>query len=323
MERHGPAPFSLEHLTFKIAFNLSSPAAKDYLHLHFIVLIWGFTAILGLLISVPPVELVFYRTLLACVLLGVILKIQGKSFAIPRGHLTALLGTGALISVHWILFFAAARLANASVCLAGMATCSLWTALLEPLAARKPIRLLEIFLGLLVIVGLYVIFHFEFDHALGLTLAVASAMLASVFTVINSRFTHKYDARVITCYEMAGAFVSTALFLPFYSETMAAGQELHLIPTATDWLYIGLLAWVCTVYAYSAAVQLMKKFSAFAMNLTVNMEPVYGIVLAFLFFGEKERMTTGFYLGTLVILLAVLAYPALSRFRTGNALIRN
>jgi drug/metabolite transporter (DMT)-like permease len=299
---------------------LSAPALKDYLHLHFIVLIWGFTAILGLLISVPAVELVFYRTLLASLLLGVVVKVRGKGFALPAGHLAALLGTGVLISVHWILFFAAARVANASVCLAGMATCSLWTALLEPLSSRKPVRLLEIFLGLLVVVGLYVIFHFEFDHALGLTLAVASAMLASVFTIINSHFTYRYDSLVITGYEMAGAFLATALFLPFYRETLAVGNQLQLVPTAADWLYIALLAWLCTVYAYSAAVGLMQKFSAFAMNLTVNLEPVYGIVLAFLFFGEKEKMTTGFYLGTLVILLAVLAYPALNRLRTGKAM---
>jgi drug/metabolite transporter (DMT)-like permease len=232
-----------------------------------------------------------------------------------------LLGTGALISAHWILFFAAARVANASVCLAGMATCSLWTALLEPLSSRKPVRLLEIFLGLLVVVGLYVIFHFEFDHALGLILAVASAMLAAVFTIINSRFTHRYDSLVITGYEMGGAFLATALFLPFYRETLAVGNQLQLVPTAADWLYMGLLAWLCTVYAYSAAVGLMQKFSAFAMNLTVNLEPVYGIVLAFLFFGEKEKMTTGFYLGTLVILLAVLAYPALSRLRTRKVVV--
>lgn len=309
------------HSTFKIHLVLSVPALKDYLHLHFIVLIWGFTAILGLLISLPAVELVFYRTLLAGLLLAVVVKVRGKHFALPPRHLAALLGTGALISAHWILFFAAARVANASVCLAGMATCSLWTALLEPLSSRKPLRLLEIFLGLLVVVGLYVIFHFEFDHALGLALAVASAMLAAVFTIINGRFTHRYDALVITGYEMGGAFLSTALFLPFYRETLAGGGQLHLVPTTTDWLYIGLLAWVCTVYAYSSAVQLMKKFSAFAMNLTVNLEPVYGIVLAFLFFGEKERMTTGFYLGTLVILLAVLAYPALSRLRPRKAVV--
>jgi drug/metabolite transporter (DMT)-like permease len=120
---------------------------------------------------------------------------------------------------------------------------------------------------------------------------------------------------------MGGAFLSTALFLPFYRQTLASGEQLQLVPTLTDWLYIGLLAWVCTVYAYSSAVQLMKKFSAFAMNLTVNLEPVYGIVLAFLFFGEKERMTTGFYLGTLVILLAVLAYPALNRLRPRSAVV--
>ncbi len=289
------------------------PTLKDYLLLHFIVLIWGFTAILGLFISIPAVELVFLRTLLAFLLLGALLKIRGEKLLINKRRLLGMLGTGALIAAHWILFFGAARVATASVCLAGMATSSLWTSILEPLSQRRPIRLLEISLGLLVIFGLYVIFHFEFDHALGLAMAIASALLASIFTIINGRFTQQFHSQVITFYEMVGAFFATALFLPFYQQTMAVGNTLRLIPSPTDWVYIALLSWVCTVFAYAAAVELMKKFSAFAMNLTVNMEPVYGIILAFLFFGERERMTTGFYLGTFIILLAVIIYPVLNR----------
>jgi drug/metabolite transporter (DMT)-like permease len=113
---------------------------------------------------------------------------------------------------------------------------------------------------------------------------------------------------------MVGAFIVTGLFLPFYKWFVADNNQLQLIPTPGDWFYIAILAFVCTVYAYSLAVKLMKKFSAFAINLTVNLEPVYGIVLAFLVFGESEKMTTGFYLGTLIILTAVLIYPVLNNY---------
>jgi len=154
---------------------------KDHAHLHFIVLIWGFTAILGLLISIPPVELVFFRTLIAAIGLGFMLYLRKQNLRIGPGEVSRLLVTGCLISAHWILFFGAARVANASVCLAGMATSSLWTSILEPLMGGKRIRMLEIAIGLVVIAGLYTIFHFEFDHALGIVMAVSSAMLAALF----------------------------------------------------------------------------------------------------------------------------------------------
>ena len=286
---------------------------KDYLHLHFLVLIWGFTAILGRLVSIPAVELVFFRTLLAFPLLAVLCVLRRKPLRLDRRVAFQMLLTGVVIALHWILFFAAARVATVSVCLAGMATGSLWTSLLEPLLQRRPARMLEIGLGLLAMAGLYVVFHFEFNHALGLGMAVASAALSALFSVINARFATAYDAQVVTFYEMLGAFAGTALLLPVFAAFFYGGQPVNLAPTATDWLWILLLAWVCTVYAYSAAVWLLRKFSPFAINLTVNLEPVYGIVLAVVVFGEREQMTTGFYLGTLLILLAVLLYPLLNR----------
>jgi drug/metabolite transporter (DMT)-like permease len=279
---------------------------QDHLHLHFIVLICGFTAILGLFISIPPVELVFFRTLLAFLGLGGLLYYRRIPFRIGGRETSKILATGMLIAAHWILFFGAARVANASVCLAGMATSSLWTSILEPLMGGRRIRLLEIGIGLVVIAGLYVIFHFEFNHALGMTMAVGSAMLAALFSVLNSRFSRRQNAFVITFYEMLGAFLGTAVFLPFYAAWVVPDHQLHLSPTLSDWLWIGLLALVCTVYAYSAA----------AMNLTINLEPVYGIILAFLIFRDSERMTPGFYLGTLIILASVLSYPLLNQLFT-------
>ena len=291
---------------------MNRPTTTDYLHLHFLVLIWGFTAILGVLISVSALTLVVYRTLLAAIGLGVLLYVQKKMVPVSSSDRLKLLATGLVIALHWALFFEAARTANVSVCLAGMATGSLWTSLLEPLFFRRRLRAVEVILGVVVMAGLYLIFRFEIDRAAGLVMAVFSAMLASIFTIINSQFTRRYPPMVITFYEMSGAFGSSLLFQGLY---LAFGSEkpTTLWPQPTDWLWISILAFVCTVYAYSASVWLMRKFSAFAVNLTVNLEPVYGIMLAWLFFGDRERMTTGFYAGTLIILLAVLVYPALNR----------
>ena len=289
------------------------PHLKEYLHLHFLVIIWGFTAILGLLISIPPMELVLFRTLFSTIGLAAILIIYQFTFRIGKKGIITLLLTGVLIAGHWVLFFGSARVSNASVCLAGMATTSFWTSLLEPWILRKKVKWYEVFLGLFVIVGLYIIFHFEFGHALGLGMGIISAFLAALFTVFNARFTKLYNHYQITFYEMMGAFVSIFLFLPVYKFTLAESQELRLALTPMDIFYISILAFICTVYAYSASIDIMKKISAFSVNLTVNLEPVYGIVLAVLIFGEKEKMHLGFYIGSSLIILAVLAYPLLNR----------
>jgi drug/metabolite transporter (DMT)-like permease len=285
---------------------------RDYLHLHFLVVIWGFTAILGLLIQIPAVEMVFYRTLLAASGLALVLRIRRLRFGIGRRHILQIIATGFLIAGHWILFFGSARVSTASVCLAGMATTSFWTSFLEPWMTGRRVRWYEVMLGLVVMAGLYLIFHFEFGHALGLLMALGSALLAALFTVINSKLTRHHHPFTITFYEMVGATAIIALFFPIYRLTLAEGGRIRLEITAMDLLYLSLLAFVCTVYAYSASVHLMKRISAFAMNLTVNLEPVYGILLAVLIFGDREKMQPGFYLGASVILISVLAHPFLS-----------
>lgn len=284
-------------------------AAKDYLHLHFLIVLWGFTAILGLLIQVPPLALVFYRTLLASLGLLLIIRFRHLPLLIDRKYIFQFMGTGFIIALHWILFFGSARVSTASVCLAGMATTSFWTSLIEPLFNRRKIQLLDVLFGLIVIFGLYLIFHFEVSHALGLILALGSALLAAIFTVINARFTHHHKEHTISFYEMSGACILTASILPFFFFLENTGMDLKMIPTAMDWLYLAILAFACTVYPFTVSIELMKRISAFAVNLSVNLEPVYGILLAFLIFGDKERMNTGFYMGALVILLSVVMYP--------------
>lgn len=286
---------------------------KDYLQLHFIVLLWGFTAILGVIISIPAVEMVFYRTLLAAGGLLLLLKWGGRNLWPGRGPVAGMLLTGILIAAHWILFFAAARVSSVSICLAGMATGTLWTSVLEPIIMKRPFKWYELLLGAVVILGLYVIFRFEFDHALGLSMAVASAFLSSAFTVINSRLTQHHNHYLITFWEMVGACLATALFFPLYSSTLAAGGTLQLGINWVDVACLLALALVCTVYAYSVSVELQKRLSAFTVNLTINLEPIYGIVLAIIIFGEHKQLTSGFFIGTIIILSAVLIYPVLVR----------
>lgn len=296
---------------------MTKATATDYLQLHFIVLIWGFTAILGKLLQpLDSSAIVLYRTALAVLGLGVVLAIRRQSIRVDPADRWRLLGTGLLIGLHWVAFFLAARLANVSVCLAGMATSSLWASVLEPILLRRRVRLVEIVLGGVVLSGLYLIFRFEFDKVAGLAMAIFAAMLSSLFTIINSRFTQRYDALVISWYEMAGATVGALLLvgLTRVTDPLAASHVIQYAPdSALQWLWLLLLAMVCTVYAYSVGVRLLRKFSPYMAILTVNLEPVYGILLAVLIFGDTEHMTAGFYFGTLVILLAVLAYPFLDR----------
>lgn len=285
-----------------------SSVTKDYLMLHFVVLIWGFTAILGMLISIPTIEMVFYRTLLAAVGLALVFWWKKTKLGLPKREMAKILTTGAVISLHWLLFFGAARVSNISVCLAGLATASFWTAFIEPMVNKTQVKWYEVFLGVMIIVGLVVIFSFELDYWLGLVMSVGSALLGAIFMVINSRLTKRGHPYIITFYEMIGACLFTAFVMVGY-QVLYAHEGLQLVPTMMDWVWLFILAGFCTVYAFSVSVELMKRLTAFAVNLTVNLEPVYGILLAVLIFGEKEKMTGGFYLGATVILLSVCMYP--------------
>ncbi|WP_439490345.1 DMT family transporter [Algoriphagus sp.] len=284
---------------------------KDYLMLHLIVLIWGFTAILGLLISLPAIELVFYRTLIAAVGVAVLFLLKKRSLLLPFPEMIKVTGVGFVIAMHWILFFWSARVSTASVCLAGMATTSLWTAFVEPLFNRTKIKWYEVGLGLMVISGLLVIFSFESGYWLGLSMALASAFFGAVFSVLNGKLAHRHNPYQITFYEMAGACLFTVLFMPVYSNFLTK-EGLTLAWVGYDWFWLFVLGGICTVYAFSVSVELMKRLSVFSINLTVNLEPVYGIILAVLIFGESEKMTPQFYLGTGIILISVLSYPVLN-----------
>ncbi|MFC5193546.1 DMT family transporter [Algoriphagus aquatilis] len=301
---------------------MNSQTVKDYLLLHFIVLIWGFTSILGLLISLPALELVFYRTLIAAVGVGLVMVWRKKNILVPPAELIKIAGVGVLISLHWIFFFWSAKVSTASVCLAGMATTSLWTAFVDPIINRTKIKWYEVALGLLVISGLVVIFQFESGYWLGLSLALLSAFLSALFSVFNAKLTFRHTPYQITLFEMAAASLFALFFMPIYSEFLNDGAPIQWEWKGLDWVWMLVLSGICTVYAFSVSVELMKRVSVFTINLTINLEPVYGILLAVMVFGEKEKMTPQFYLGTLIILFSVLIYPVLNYWNKRRKAIR-
>jgi drug/metabolite transporter (DMT)-like permease len=289
---------------------MGSATLKDYLLLHFIVLIWGFTAILGLLISLPSLELVFYRTLIATVGVALVIRYRKESLRMAPRELLKIAGVGGLIGLHWIFFFWSAKVSTASVCLAGMATTSLWTAFVDPLINRTKVKPYEVALGVLVISGLLVIFQFEDGYWLGLTMALVSALLGAFFSVLNGQLTRRHSPYQITFYEMGAASLVALLFLPIYS--YLDGSAIQWTWKGLDWLWLLILGGICTVYAFSVSVELMKRLPVFSINLTINLEPVYGILLAVAIFGEKEKMTDQFYYGTAIILVSVLIYPTVN-----------
>ncbi len=285
----------------------------DYLKLHFLVFLWGFTAILGKLCTLPAIEMIFYRTLFAAGGMGVFILLFKRSFKVSKSDLIKIVLTGFIVGIHWLTFFISGRVANVSVSLVGFATASLWTAILEPLAKGYKINAVELLFGIVVLAGLYIIYSSDFSYSAGLILGVISGLTCAIFSIINSQIVKRVDSFTITFYEMIGAWIITVMIFPTYKTFWAADHQLRMIPSLTDLICIALLAWLCTVYAYSAAVELMKKISAFFFQLTLNLEPVYGIIMAVLIFGASERMNFNFYVGTVIILFAVLLYPLVKK----------
>jgi len=277
---------------------------KNLLILHFTVFIWGFTSILGKLITIAAVQLVWYRVLIAAVSLFLYFKFNKNSIKIDRYKALKLCLTGALVGGHWVLFFAAIKVSTVSVTLVCLSSITLFTAIFEPLINKKRISKLEIIAGFFIICGIILIFKFETQYTKGIILGLISAVCASLFSIINARQVQHIEAPVIAFYELSGAFVWISIYLFF---THGFGQGIILQPSDIGYLLI--LGTICTSLAYVAGVSVMREFSAFKVALITNLEPVYGIILAFIFFGEMNKLKLGFWLGAIIILSTIFLYP--------------
>lgn len=282
---------------------------SSLVQLHIIVFILGFTAILGKLISISAFELVWYRMLFAFFFLYLLLLYKKIPVFTSLKETAIYIAVGLVVAAHWFTFFHAIKVSNVSVTLACLSTTTLFTGIVEPFVIKRRFYWLEAVLGVLIIVGLLLIFKFESRYSLGIFYALLSALLAGVFNVINKKLTPGRNATRMAFYEMLGGFVAISFYL-----FTRPGFTWHALEISMhDLFYLLLLASVCTAYAFTAIIELMKKISAYLVILSINLEPVYGVIMAYFIFGASEYMTSGFYIGTALIILCVFAYQPLMR----------
>lgn len=277
--------------------------------LHLVILAWAFTAILGKLISLPALDMVVWRTALATVGFAVIALAMGTPLRLARRGTAILFGLGAVLGLHWVLFFLSGRLATASVSLAAMPTMLIWSSLLEPLVngTRRWSRI-ELIIGVVIIGAVWMIYAVELKHWFGFTVGILSALVASIYAVINKQVVARYPFASLCTWQLGGACAAAWSLLPF-----VRGVVFPEIPGTRDLGWLVLFAFGCTILPYAAFVYVMRHLSVFTVNVVYNLEPLYGMALAALIFGSREQMSPGFYAGAGIIIASVLAVPWLQR----------
>jgi drug/metabolite transporter (DMT)-like permease len=284
---------------------------KSYLSLHFIVFIWGFTAILGALITIQADFLVWYRMFFAAVFLGIFIGIRKKSFRISPKSFIKLVVVGLLIALHWIFFFEAIKISTVSITLSVFSLGAFFASLLEPIFYGRKVLWYEVFFGLIIIAGLGLIMQVEIHYLNGMLLALVSIILGVLFTLMNGKLIADHNPSVISFYEFLAGFVFISIYFLFQGKFTAD----IFIMTAKNWILILILASICTAYAFTASVQVMRQLSPYTVMLTTNLEPVYGIILAFFIIGGKEKMSTEFYIGAVIIVITVILNGVIKHYR--------
>lgn len=276
---------------------------RALIYLHIAVFLAGFTGVLGRWIQLNESLLVWYRLLITVITLAA-LSLYERTFPklSPQNRLPVFI-VGAIVGLHWLFFYGSIKMANVSVALVCFSTVGFFSSIIEPLMMRKPLSLAEVGLGLLAIAGVYLIFHFDSHFKAGIIYGLISAILAALFTVLNKTLLKTEDAKTVTFYELGSGFIVLSLVLPFYLQFFNVQFS---FPAGWDWFWLLVLSWLCTVLAFYLSLTALKKVSPFTVNLTYNLEPVYGIIMAFLIYHENEYLGIGFYLGLGLILSAVV-----------------
>jgi len=281
------------------------PNIKSYAKLHFIIFIWGFTAVLGALIHLDYFSLTWYRMGLATVFLATYILSKSNlrrqllhfDFKTQLRYITG----GIIIALHWIAFFYAVKISNVSITLVTLSSGAFFTSLLEPFFFKRKIYFYEILLGILILGGFFILLKVENIDFTGVYFALIAAFLSGLFSVVNAVFIKKHSGVELSFFQLLYGFLFLSIIL------LLNGKLLQLpIPTPTDWLYLLVLASICTAYAFTQSISLMQYLSPFTVMLSINLEPVYGIILAVLILGDREKMTESFYLGATVILLIIV-----------------
>jgi len=286
---------------------------KNYLHLHVLVFIAGFTAILGKLITIEAVSLVWYRMLIASFLMFIYVKIAKVDIKVSKKSLIKLSIAGVIIALHWITFFAAIDASNISITLAMFSTGAFFASFIEPIIYKRKIIWYEILFGIIVIIGVWVITQSEIKHIMGIMLGISSAFFSSLFAVLNGKFLEEHSATKISFYE----FISGVLFISIFIQLFGGGFSVEYFQiSSTDFWYLFILASVCTAYAFIASVHVMKQISPYTVVLTYNLEPIYGIIIAIIYFPNSEKMSPEFYYGAAIILGVVVLNGILKNIKT-------
>lgn len=276
---------------------------EAFIKLHISILLAGFTGLFGKLVTLNEGLLVWYRMLLAAVMLFLILWGSGKLKRVPFREALKIAGTGLLLGLHWVFFYGSIKAANVSIGVVCFSLVGFFTALLEPLIIRRRLSVKEILFSLVAVCGIVLIFQFDTRYRTGIIIGVISSALAALFTITNKKVGVRHASSMMLLYEMIGGFLGLTCLLPFYLYFFPVGT---ILPGMTNFLYLLLLALVCTIGLYLLQIQVLKQVSAFTVNLSYNLEPVYSIILAMLFFGEAKELNFAFYAGLGLILLSVL-----------------
>lgn len=272
------------------------------LKMHLAVFLWGFTGVLGRAIQLSEYPLVWYRTLITAAILFLILIYRKEFIKVSRKELIRFMGIGAVIAIHWVAFYGSIKYSNASIALTCLATSGIFTAILEPIMRKVKFNYLELLVGLIAFVGMYFIYKFEVGYATGITLGILASLLSSFFTILNKKIIGGYPARTVAFYEIGAGFLFLTLLLPVY---LYFFPQVSFTPSLPDWGWLFILSLVCTVWGQSLALSALKKISSFTAVLMVNLEPVYGIILAIIFYQENKEVGLGFYAGITLIALSV------------------
>ncbi len=276
---------------------------KALLQLHIAVFLAGFTAILGKSIGLNEGLLVWYRLLITVTTLGLILYFKKRLLAIPKKDMLQIFGVGFIVALHWLFFYGSVKYGNVSIAVVCIAGSGFFTAFFDPLIYKKRIDGIEVILGAIAILGIYIIFDFHPQYKIGIIFGILAAVGSSLFPIFNKRLLTRYSPEILTLYELGGGLLTLSLIVPFY---IYYSPATYYLPTAKDWVLLLVLAWVCTVLCFDLQLNALKKISPFTANLAYNLEPVYGIILAFIFFSENKTLNIQFYTGVLLILLAVI-----------------
>ncbi|MDA9572071.1 DMT family transporter [Flavobacteriaceae bacterium] len=276
---------------------------KSLLQYHFIIFIFGFSSILGALCSLDAVPLVIYRMLLASLGLALYFVIFQRSyFQLERSLWLKVVCGGVIIGLHWVAFFYAIKVAGVSLTLSMMATGAFITAMLEPLFNKRKVLVYELFFGGLIALGVGLIFQAEFEHLYGISIALISAFLSSVFTILNTQMVKQGRAITLSFYELLVGAIIGIVFVIFSGQYAVSNFELK----QWDILWVLMIAWICTSYAFNISIKVMKHLSPFTVMLIINLEPVYGILLSLAIWGEEELMSARFYIGFVIVLGSIL-----------------